>query len=293
MSEKRTPCFVIMPFSETTDKHTEKYWTAHFEDFLKPAIEECGLEARRSEPLRGDILKQIITELVVCPIVIADMTDLNVNVFWELGVRQSFKHGTITIAEAGTKIPFDVGFKSTLYYHPKDYIKNEKFRKKFKKALKDCLSNPNRPDSHVLETISGRGTLYEIIHRDEALRRIKALISENKWNMAFNNSIYETIEKNQKNPKDWSHPTYRFRTPAIELLATDRYLDEGDAFYKIPEKVLTDFSMRNSALDDWKNKREIVESWFLRKKFREDFAKRLEDFGRLLDKIQKRLEIMC
>lgn len=87
---KTKHCFVIMPFSQTTDEHGEEYWTAHFERFLKPTIEEVGLEARRSEPLRGDLVSEIVKELVVCPIVIADLTDLNANVFWELGVRQSF-----------------------------------------------------------------------------------------------------------------------------------------------------------------------------------------------------------
>ena len=79
------------------------------EQFLGPLIEESGeLEAYRSEPIRGDVLRQIITNLVFYPVVVADLTDNNPNVYWELGVRQSFKHGTITIAEYGTKLPFDV-----------------------------------------------------------------------------------------------------------------------------------------------------------------------------------------
>ena len=95
----RKRCFVIMPFSKTSDQHTTEYWTKHFESFLKTLIEECELEAYRSEPLRGDILRQIISGLLVSPVVVADLTDGNSNVFWELGVRQSFKHGTVTIAE--------------------------------------------------------------------------------------------------------------------------------------------------------------------------------------------------
>jgi len=283
-----------MPFSKTTDEHTEKYWTDHFEDFLKPTIEECpGLEARRSEPLRGDVLKQIITELVVCPLVVADMTDLNVNVFWELGVRQSFKHGTITIAQAGTKIPFDVGVESTLYYHPKDHIKNERFKKKFKKALKDCLSNPDRPDSHVLETISGRGTLYEIIRRDEALRRIKALLIENIYNSMLDETIREVIKTNREDPENWKYVTHRYRSPAIELLVTDRYLDEEEAFYKIPILLLGDFSTRNSQLSVWEHDREQFEKWYLREEFRKEFTKEMKEFKKLLEKTQKRLEKLC
>ena len=161
MSTKPKRCFVIMPISKTTVEHSEDYWRKHFETFLEPLIKECGnLEVFRSEPLRGDLVKQIIEDLCYSPIVVADLTDKNPNVFWELGVRQSFKHGTITIAEAGTKIPFDISTKATLYYYPKNHLKNEAFREKFKKAIKDCLSNPDSPDSQVLEVIPGRGVSH-------------------------------------------------------------------------------------------------------------------------------------
>jgi hypothetical protein len=113
-----------MPFSKTTPKHTEAYWTKHFTNFLKPLIEENpSLEAHRSTARRGDILKEIISDLVTAPIVIADLTDKNPNVFWELGVRQSFSHRTITIAQYGTKLPFDLSTKGTLFYH-QDRIRN-------------------------------------------------------------------------------------------------------------------------------------------------------------------------
>ncbi|GAI73273.1 unnamed protein product, partial [marine sediment metagenome] len=109
MPEAQFNCFVIMPFSKSSENHTEEYWTNHFNRFLKPLIEEVpGIGAYRVESLHGDILKQIITDLIVSPVVVAELTHHNPNVFWELGVRQSFKHNTITIAEEGTTLPFDV-----------------------------------------------------------------------------------------------------------------------------------------------------------------------------------------
>ena len=174
-------CFVIMPFSKTTEAHTEEYWANHFNLFLKPLIEtNPALEARRSEALRGDVLKQIVTDLVISVLVIADLTDCNPNVYWELGVRQSFKHGSITIAEAGTKLPFDISGKGTLFYHPSNHLKMEDFRKQFRLAVSDCLDNPQRPDSFILETISGRGSLFEIFNQGEARRRLDGLLSECK-----------------------------------------------------------------------------------------------------------------
>jgi hypothetical protein len=41
-----------MPFSQTTDIHTEAYWTDHYEEYLKPIIEEIGeIDVSKSEAL--------------------------------------------------------------------------------------------------------------------------------------------------------------------------------------------------------------------------------------------------
>ncbi|MFX1558490.1 MAG: hypothetical protein ACFFC9_14650, partial [Promethearchaeota archaeon] len=83
MNETRIQCFVIMPFSKSSENHSEEYWTEHYNNFLKPLIEEVpGIEAHRVDALRGDILRQIITNLVVSHIVVAELTDHNPNVFW-------------------------------------------------------------------------------------------------------------------------------------------------------------------------------------------------------------------
>lgn len=153
MSEEALQCFIIMPFSES-QSHSEQYWTENFESFLKPLITECGdIKVSRSHPLRGNLVKDIITNLVNADMVVANLTDHNPNVLWELGIRHSYNNGTIIIAEDGTKIPFNISTRSTLFYYPTDIHKNEKFRGIFKKAIKDCIRNPDKIDSIVLETL--------------------------------------------------------------------------------------------------------------------------------------------
>ena len=236
MPEDRKACFVIMPFSETTPEHTEVYWTTHFTNFLKLLIEENpSLEARRSQALRGDILKEIITEIIVAPIVVADLTDRNANVLWELGVRQSFKHGTVTIAQSGETLPFDLSSKGTLFYYPKDYIKSGEFRTQFKVALQDCLAHPERPDSQVLEAIYGRGTLFELFRRDEAIRRIDALVSELAWHLVTAKSLRDSA-KQAAEAHGHTNRFFRFYAPATELLRINRYLEEGPEFYQLVER---------------------------------------------------------
>jgi hypothetical protein len=264
VSENREICFVIMPFSKTTDEHTEDYWTEHFENFLKPLIEENPkLEARRSEALRGDILKQIITDLVVSPIVVADLTDNNTNVYWELGVRQSFKLGTITIAEEGTKLPFDIGGKGTLFYYPKNHLKMKGFINQFKEAIQDCCSHPDRPDSHVLETLSGRGTLFEIFRRDEAIRRLDAVLSECGANLKVLKQATNIAKENLKKSGEDQFPTVRFRTMAIELLITNRYVDEEQKFFELAEQCWKVIEAINDQLRVWESSDLSMEEWLL------------------------------
>lgn len=262
-----------MPFSKTTNKHTKEYWTNHFEKFLKPIIEENpSLEARRSKALRGDIIREIIANIILAPIVVADLTDHNPNVYWELGVRQSFKHGTITIAEEDTKLPFDIAGKGILFYS-EDRIKNENFRTDFKEAVQDCLKFPDKSDSHVLETIYGRGTLFEIFRRDETIRRLTAVISECNTNMNFLNDTgmqaqanQELISKSQINREKYNRRQYitsRCRSSAIELLITDRYVDADERFYHSAEEIFLDAISINDQLNLWGLSPDSVEKWLL------------------------------
>jgi len=300
-SEVKQKCFVIMPFSETIEKHTEDYWTNHYEKFLKPLIESGHpLIAERSSPLRGDILRQIITDLVTAPIVVADLTDANPNVYWELGVRQSFKHCTVTIAENGTALPFDLGGKGTLFYFPSDYIKMQEFKDKFNQAIDDCLKNPDMPDSHVLETISGRGTLHQILMRDESLRRLDALISEIERNAEVLKDTLDYCNANIKKRKEalaegkkeseasTQIATGRFCLAAVEMLIVSRYIDADKTFYEAAEKYMDELIRVNDQLPTWEVNAESFESWLL--KVQEDTNSLMDKFSALVIEHKKAIE---
>ena len=145
-----------MPFSKSNKHHSKKYWTNQFSNFLKPEIEKLeNIEVHRSEELRGDIVKDIIISLYESDIVIADITDHNPNVFWELGVRLSLQYKTIIIAEEDTVIPFDVSTKKVLFYSSKKKPDiNKQFFTDLNNAIHDCINNPDKSDSVVIDTLS-------------------------------------------------------------------------------------------------------------------------------------------
>jgi hypothetical protein len=106
--KSRKRCFVIMPFSGTSKRHSQEYWTRFFTDFIKPSVENLGYECERSIARPRHIIRDILTQLAESDIVLAVLTDFNPNVWYELGVRHTLKNGTIMIIEEGNKPPFDI-----------------------------------------------------------------------------------------------------------------------------------------------------------------------------------------
>jgi len=143
-------CFVIMPFS-TTASCTKEEWTWIFENVFKPAVEGAGLDyqCRRSVATRGNIVASILEELNDAYIVLADLTDHNVNVFYELGVRHSLRDRTILVAQRNDDIPFDL---QAYAYHVYDWKTPEgctALAQKLTQLLADVDANPERPDNPV------------------------------------------------------------------------------------------------------------------------------------------------
>ena len=69
---------------------------------------------RISEP--GSITKQIITEIYSAKLVVANLTNRNPNVMYELALRHSLGKPVIMIAEKGTPLPSDIVMERTIFY---------------------------------------------------------------------------------------------------------------------------------------------------------------------------------
>lgn len=112
-------CFAIMPIREpgSTDH-------AHFlgiYDQIRQVVEAEGFDIVRADEVteEGSIAKDLITRLASATLVIADLTDLNPNVFWELGVRHALRaSGTLLLLdETRTKEPpFDLSYLRLIKY---------------------------------------------------------------------------------------------------------------------------------------------------------------------------------
>lgn len=119
----RPLCFVLMPFGQKPAAGTAGLvidFDAVYRDLIKPAIEAAGLEAiRADEEMTGGIIhKPMFERLILCEYAVADLTNANANVFYELGLRHAVKPATTVLifARDTGQLPFDVSLLRALPY---------------------------------------------------------------------------------------------------------------------------------------------------------------------------------
>jgi tetratricopeptide (TPR) repeat protein len=113
-------CFVLMPFGTKTgpDGRTINFDTV-YEQLIKPAIAAAGLEPIRAdhEEAGGFIQKPMFEALLLCEFAVADLTNANPNVFYELGIRHAVRPwSTVPIMAEGGRLPIDVDALKTVFY---------------------------------------------------------------------------------------------------------------------------------------------------------------------------------
>jgi tetratricopeptide (TPR) repeat protein len=93
---------------------------AVYQLLFRPALDSAGLQPFRAddEQAAGSILKDMFAELVTADLVLADISILNANVFYELGIRHGVgPRGVICIHAGWTDRPFDVAPDRTFKYN--------------------------------------------------------------------------------------------------------------------------------------------------------------------------------
>lgn len=115
----RPICFVISPIGAvgSPDRINADHFLKHL--VLKcPAINKYGYDVKRSDHISepGRITTQIINMVALADLVIADLTGLNPNVFYELALRHASRKPLITCVMNGTTLPFDLRDFRTIHY---------------------------------------------------------------------------------------------------------------------------------------------------------------------------------
>lgn len=103
---KEDQVFVILPF-----KHT-----IIFEKIVKPILANLELRCIKADDIfkTGALMQVIANSIRESAIIIADLTDRNANVFYELGLAHAFKKRVILLTQNDDDVPSDL--KANKYY---------------------------------------------------------------------------------------------------------------------------------------------------------------------------------
>lgn len=162
-------CFILMPFGKKTDQTgREINFDTIYQELIKPAIEQADMIPIRAdeEAVLGIIHKPMFERLILCDYAIADLTSLNANVFYELGVRHAVRpHTTLTISAFDAPLPFDLKMQRTLPYEldQKGQLTNAD---KNKEAICSFLKTPisQVKDSPVFELVKDWDVSHNLSH---------------------------------------------------------------------------------------------------------------------------------
>lgn len=178
-------CFVLMPFGIKTDSLGRQVDFNHiYEVLIKKAIEKCDLEPIRAdeELLGGTIHKPMYERLVLCDYAIADLTSLNANVFYELGLRHAIKaHTTIPIFAFDADLPFDLKMQRTLPYKLDKQGKLEDIEATMEMLVShlNATKGQGNVDSPVFQLIDGWKVSHNLTReKTDAFRKLAS--EENK-----------------------------------------------------------------------------------------------------------------
>lgn len=124
-------CFVIMPF-EPTLKNVYDAVEAVIEDY-------CGLTCLRGDELSNPerITNDIWTSINEARFLIADLTNRNPNVFYELGMAHTLGKPVILMAQGENDVPFDLREVRYLQY---DRNNLAELKRSLPKYVKSCIS---------------------------------------------------------------------------------------------------------------------------------------------------------
>ena len=120
-------CFVIMPFGQKPDPARDNVpfdFDEVYDDLIAPAVKNVAKRGLRIKPLRSDkvsraglIHERMIQCIADADVAVVDITALNANVFYELGVRHALRDRvTVVVRRKGTQNPFNIGGLATIDY---------------------------------------------------------------------------------------------------------------------------------------------------------------------------------
>lgn len=199
-----TTCFIVMPFGTKIVGDREVDFDAVYESLIAPAVTRAQTPAGEAlQPLRADgdffsasIDLEMFEALEYSRIVLADITGLNANVFYELGARhRAHEFGTVIIRKEDAGIPFDINTIRVFSYAANDDEEIARSTELIARVLTESLEQ-QRPDSPV----------QLALQRQRNRPQLEALIADAEGQLRLGDNaraaalLLQAVEHDRNNP---------------------------------------------------------------------------------------------
>lgn len=219
MAEKKKKCFIISPIGKD-DSETRRKSEGLNNSVIKPTLKELEFEviAPHEIDTPGSITNQVIQHLLEDDLVIANLTELNPNVMYELAVRHAKRLPVVTMAEKGTKLPFDIVTERTIFYS-NDMFDVEKLKPILKKTVQAALKDKN-PDNPIYRVVKSQ-IMKEVVADDSAqtymMNRLDEITSQ------INKISSSNVQHTSKEERILNYKVHIDITKKIDLNEKDFY----------------------------------------------------------------------
>lgn len=203
MTERKHSCFVISPIgAEGSD--IRRRADQILKHVIGPAADSCGFDPIRADQISepGLITTQVIQRIIDDPLVIADLTGSNPNVFYELAIRHAIRKPLVQIIQKNEKIPFDVAGMRTIPVDHRDLDSVQEAKGEIEKQIKSILrKKPEEIESPISVSVELQALRHSENPEERSLAEFVSAVADLRTDIA-------AVEKRLSSPESLLPPSY-------------------------------------------------------------------------------------
>ena len=196
-------CFVISPIGPD-GSDLRRRADQVLRHIISPAVSVGDFETIRADQISepGMITTQVIQHIIEDPLVIADLTGSNPNVFYELAIRHAIRKPLVQIIQKDEKIPFDVAGMRTIPVDHRDLDSVEEAKQEIARQVKAIIKKkPEEIESPISVSVELQALRQSENPEERSLAEFVSAIAELRSDLG-------SIEKRLSSPENLIPPQY-------------------------------------------------------------------------------------